>query len=109
MATFQNVIDDARVLLNDSDKTRYSDALLLSFTNQAIAETKRIRPDLFFGTYSTALSTYILSDTFPLSSEYQPYVHDYIIGRSNSIDDEYTLDGRATAFLQRFKSGMIGI
>ncbi len=109
MATFQNVIDGARVLLNDSDKVRYSDLLLLSFANQAVAETKRIRPDLFFGTYSTALITYILSDTFPLDNEYQPYIQDYIIGRSNSIDDEYTLDGRASAFLQRFKNGLIGI
>ena len=109
MSTLQIIIDDARVLLNDADKNRYTDALLLRYANEAVSEAKRIRPDFFLGTFKTALSTFILSDTSPIPLEYEPYLKDYVIARANSQDDEYSIDGRASAFMQRFKTGMMGI
>jgi hypothetical protein len=109
MSTLQVIIDDARVLLNDSDKNRYADALLLRYANEALGEARRIRPDLFLGTFSSALSTYILGDSSPLTLEYEPYIKDYIVARSNSQDDEYSIDGRASAFMQRYKTGLMSI
>jgi hypothetical protein len=104
MSTFQTIIDDARVLLQDAEKNRYSDTLLLKYANEAIAYAKRIRPDLFIGTYKTALSTYILTDSTPLPPEYEFCLKDYVVGRCNAIDDEYSMDGRAGAFNQNFKT-----
>ena len=104
MSTFQNVIDDARVLLNDAAKNRYTDTLLLQYANEALAYAKRIRPDLFLGTYKTTLGTYLVTDTVPLPPEYSFALKDYVVGRSNAIDDEYALDGRAGAFNQNFKT-----
>ncbi|CAB5220396.1 hypothetical protein UFOVP236_46 [uncultured Caudovirales phage] len=109
MSTLQILVDDARVLLNDIDKNRYTDALLLRYANEAIAEAKRIRPDFFLGAFKTSLSTLALTDVSPIPLEYEAYVKDYVIARANSQDDEYSIDGRASAFMQRFKTGMMSI
>lgn len=109
MSTLQAIINEARVLLNDDDATRYSDARLLSYANQALAEARRVRPDLFLGMFGAGALTYVAGDSSPLPIEYEPYIQDYIVGRSNSRDDEYTLDGRATAFIVRFKSGLLSV
>jgi hypothetical protein len=109
MSTLQSIINDARVLLNDSDKNRYADTLLLTYANEALGEAKRIRPDLFIGTFKTALTGFALTDSSPLPLEYEAYVKDYVIARANSQDDEYSIDGRASAFMQRFKTGLMSI
>jgi len=109
MSTLQTIVDDARVLLNDADKNRYSDALLLRYANEALGESKRIRPDLYIGMFKTALSAFVLADNSPLPLEYEAYLKDYIVARANSQDDEYSIDGRASAFMQRFKTGMMSI
>ena len=109
MSTLQSIVDDARVLLNDADKNRYADTLLLKYANEALGEAKRIRPDLFIGTFKTALSSLALTDTSPLPLEYEAYLKDYVIARANSQDDEYSIDGRASAFMQRFKTGLMSI
>jgi hypothetical protein len=109
MSTLQTVVDDARVLLNDSAKLRYSDALLLKYANEAIAYAKRIRPDLFLGTFKTTLSAYGLTDSTPLPPEYEFALKDYVVARSNTIDDEYSIDGRAGAFNQNFKTVLMTI
>lgn len=109
MSTLQTIVDGARVLLNDSDKNRYADTLLLQYANEAIAEAKRIRPDFFLGAFKAALPTLGLTDTSPIPIEYEGYVKDYVIARANSQDDEYSIDGRASAFMQRFKTGMMSI
>ena len=36
MATFQSIIDSTRVFLQDDAKTRYTDAQLLDYANEAI-------------------------------------------------------------------------
>lgn len=53
--TPQDVIDDVRILINDTTTTyRYSDAALLKFVNEAMGRVALLRPDLFstFGTVS---------------------------------------------------------
>ena len=102
MTTFATIISEARTFLQDTDTNRYSDADLLVYANEAIAEAKRIRPDFFYGTYSTALSTYATSDTVPLPIEYQSYLKDYIMARAEFRDDEYSVDGRIGSLMARF-------
>lgn len=109
MATLQTIVDDARVLLNDADKLRYSDALLLKNANEAIAYAKRLRPDLFLGTFKTTLSSYALTDVSPMPPEYEFALKDYVVARCNAIDDEYSIDGRAGAFNQNFKTVLMTI
>lgn len=109
MATFQQIIDNAQVFLNDTAGTRYTDSQLLGYANEALKEIRRVRPDLFFGSYTTTLSTYGLSDTVPIGDEYLPYMTDYMIFRSEVRDDEYALDGRAAALFSRFRNGLIGL
>lgn len=109
MATFQSVIDDARVFLKDADKVRYTDANLLTYANDVVRECKRIRPDFFLGSYSSVLSTFILGDTVPIPIEYHQFLKDFIIGRAEMVDDEYANESRAVALLIRFKNGMTSI
>jgi hypothetical protein len=109
MATFQNVIDNARVFLKDADKVRYTDAQMLVYANEAVREARRLRPDFFFGTYATALSTYALSDTFPLPDEYSLYVSDFLVGRAEMVDDEYANESRAIGLMNRLRQGLIAL
>jgi hypothetical protein len=109
MATFQSVIDDARVFLKDADKVRYTDANLLTYANDVVRECKRIRPDFFLGSYSSVLSTFVLGDTVPVPIEYHQFLKDFIIGRAEMVDDEYANESRAVALLIRFKNGMTSV
>ena len=109
MATYQNLIDDARVFLKDADKVRYPDAQLLSYANEVTAECKRVRPDFFLGTYTTALATFALTDTCPIPIEYQHHLKDYIVGRAELVDDEYASESRGAALIIKFKNGITGL
>lgn len=103
MATFQNIVDQARKDLQDADKVRYSDAELLQYAVDGVLEARRIRPDFFFGGYGTTTASYALVDTFPLPATYQMLFTHYIVFRAETRDDEYAVDGRAVAMLARFE------
>lgn len=103
MATFQNVIDSARVDLQDSGKTRYTDAQLLAHANDGVALAFKWRPEFRLGNYTVAIGSYTLSDTVPFPVQYQHLLTYYIISRAEMRDDEYVLDGRAAALLGLFE------
>lgn len=103
MATFQNIIDRARIDLNDADKTRYTDSQLLVYANDAVQEMLRYRPDFKLGSYTTAVPTYTLSETVPIPDRYVMLLQHYIVFRAEMRDDEYAVEGRAAAFLGRFE------
>tara|TARA_B100001939_G_scaffold64778_1_gene53665 strand:+ start:9644 stop:9973 length:330 start_codon:yes stop_codon:yes gene_type:complete len=107
MATFQSIIDSTRVFLQDDAKTRYTDAQLLDYANEAIGISRSLRPDFFLGSLKTALATYTLTDDVPIPLEYQSYLKDYIMGRAEFRDDEYSQDGRVGSLLARYKQGLI--
>jgi len=104
MATFQNVIDDARVTLNDADGVRYTDPQLISYCNDGIQEMYRLRPDLLFGNYTAATVTYVAGDTLPVPAQYQNLLHFYVVFRAELRDDEYSAESRAGAMRQLFKA-----
>lgn len=106
--TVQEVIDIARIPLNDDAKVRYSDATLLSYFNMALLLTRKDRPDLFLGrwfNYSTKLA---LTENFPLGEEYVSSFADYVTGRAELVDDEHVENQRAMALIQNFEKGILG-
>jgi hypothetical protein len=106
--TMQQVVDKARIPLNDVAKDRVSDATLLSYANDAILLLRNKRPDLFFGQYLTlsTLENLALSANLPLPAELYPMVSDYVTARAETINDESVLSQRADMFM-RFVSGQV--
>lgn len=94
MATAQNILDLARDPLNDSTKTRWTDASLLLHLNQGLEQIRRARPDLFSVWTEFAL---LVGDTVPLSAAYHQNLADYISARAFARDDEEAI-AKATAF-----------
>lgn len=100
--TMQQVVDKARIPLNDADKTTHSDADLLGYANDGILLLRNKRPDVFFGSYLTlsTLEQLALSATFPLPSEYIPAITDYIVAMASSLNDESVITERASMFFK---------
>ena len=114
MATFQNVMDDARVLLNDeitalNPDPRYTEAQLMSYARSALIEARRVRPDLFLSYLTTSFAAYTASSTIPISDDYLLPLVDYVVHRAELRDDEFAVDGRSATLYQKFKSGLLGI
>lgn len=103
MTTLQQVIDSARVDLNDTAGTRYTTAQLLEYANDGIREGYRLRPDFRLGKYTTAVVTYVAGDEVPFPSDYQMLLKHYLCFRAEMREDEATFEGRAIAFLTRFE------
>lgn len=106
--TFQNLVDRARVPLNDADKVRYPDSELLNYAVDAYLLLKRYRPDLFLSNWTlTDWSTLALGTTFPVApDEYLPVIADYVTARAEFKDDENVLAERAQAFYALFTAGV---
>lgn len=106
MATFQDVIDDVRVVLQDADGTRYTSPELMSYANDGVQEGFRLRPDFLLGQYTASATVYTATDTIPFPTGYQMLLKHYVCYRAELRDDEYSVDGRAAALLGRFQSEM---
>lgn len=104
--TFQQVIDRARIPLNDAGKDRYPDADLLAYANDAILLLRQKRPDLFFGSWTIPASEYIVSANIPVDDTFFTAICDYVTGRAEFRDDEDAMQQRAGAFLQLFGSNL---
>ena len=101
--TYQSVVDLARVPVNDVNKDRYSDDVLLSFANHATLQILKRRPDLFVGQLANLPDgERSLNDAFPLPAEYVQTVADYVTARAEMTDDEHVSTGRAALFMQLF-------
>lgn len=107
--TVQQLVDRARVPLNDADKDRWTDAQLLVYAQDAYLMIQRHRPDIFIGNFSspTAWSALALGTTFPYVDDvYLPIIADYITARAEFIDDEHAISQRAAQFMTMFGGGM---
>lgn len=98
MATAQDIIDHARVPLNDADKTRYTDAALLAYLNFGLMYLRGHRPDMFLGALSGDMTALSLTGTVTIEQQYHQALADYIAGRAETLDDEAAVSGRAAAF-----------
>lgn len=104
--TMQQLVDHARLPLNDADKVRYPDSELLTYANLALLRVRKKRPDLFLGQWAVLPSGLALTGYFPVGDEYLPVVADYITSRAEIKDDEHIGDGRSAAFNAMFDTGL---
>jgi hypothetical protein len=103
--TYQSVVDLARIPLNDEDKARYSDAMLLSLANHAALQILKRRPDLFVGQFASLPDGERMpDDIFPMPAAYVQTVADYVTARAEMTDDEHAGSGRAAVFAQLFSA-----
>lgn len=98
--TVQQVIDRARVPLNDAAKSRYGDPELIVYANDAYYMLRRYRPDFFLGMWSSLPSSLGSTDSFPsVDDMYLPSIADYVTARAEFKDDEAVIAQRAQAML----------
>jgi len=113
--TVSDAITEARVLLHDTDPQlfRYSTPELLSYLNNALLETRRLRPDLFRAYIGQPVPSYAdgddLSVAFPIDEMFFPQVVFYITGSAELRDDEFTVDARAATLLNQFAAKMLTV
>jgi len=98
--TMQELVDKARKPLNDADKVRFTDPVLLGYANDGLLMLRNRRPDLFIGMFATLPEKLAITNTFPLPAEYVPPVSDYIVARAESHDDEHVVSERAALFFK---------
>lgn len=117
--TYQNVLDEARVLLQDTDSESYrlTDAQLIPMFNRALQELNRIRPDAFFDVFlDDDVDTTVpevtdanLATVFPLPMMfYHPVVY-FVVGSAELIEDEFATDGRAVTLLAGFRQSILAL
>ena len=107
MWTISDAITQARELLQDVDGDRHTDAKLVGYLNNALADASRLRPDLFLPDTLAALPFYTDADlvtppNFPIQDIYFTAVVEYIVGFVGMSDDEFAQDNRAAILLNRF-------
>ena len=86
--TAQEVIDLARIPLNDGGKDRYTDADLLRFLNAGLRMLKKSRADLFVGLLASAQASLLLTDALPTPEHVDQSLADYLTARAGSVDSE---------------------
>ena len=115
--TYQNVIDEARTLTQDTDADGYRNttATYIDQLNRALQELARLRPDAFYDQFATddvvipEITDGTLSTDFLPPMMFYAAVIAYIVGMIEIIDDEFSVDGRAMAMLGSFKQSVVGL
>jgi len=122
--SYQDVISEARVLLQDTDSDSYrnTETNLLAMLNRGLQALARIRPDACYDLYSAnSLEVPELVESSPGAGQtlytadfglemqfFNALVH-YVTGMAEIVDDEYTEDGRAAMLLNQFKMNVLGM
>ena len=116
--TLDTALVNVRELLEDADADSYrnSDEEIVRVFNMALVEARKLRPDLFIpGLASYTPPTLTTSDLgqnpaveLPIDPMYFTPIVEYTVGFISMEDDEFALDGRASALLNRFSQKMIG-
>jgi hypothetical protein len=105
-------IAESRTLLQDVIAPyRYADADLLSTLNMALQTSYRLRADLFLGSASSAIPSFVVNDTtaVPMDPMYRaPIVH-FMVGHAQLRDEEDTQDSRAVALMNDFKGSLLSV
>ena len=106
-----DLMTDARVLLQDTRSPfRYREADLYTGLNAALMQARRLRPDLFLGRFGREKFNYAPADSaqpFPLAPWYWEAAVEFVVGRAELREDEFTNDGRAVALLNRFRAKLL--
>jgi hypothetical protein len=133
--TWQNVVDEARVILQDvHTPVRHSDAVLLAILNRGLQELARLRPDAFWDFFridDILVPEVVVFDPLPdthpdkltldedkevaLSAAfnlpmmfYTPMVY-WVASSAELVDDEFTNDGRTALLQTHFKTMVVSL
>jgi hypothetical protein len=103
--TVGEVVSQVRVLIQDTDADgyRYSTASVYDALNEGLLESKRLRPDFFYGTAMPQYDAGDSSDTINYPDIYIPALINYVCGRVQLRDDEATMDERAGVLITSFR------
>lgn len=120
--TYENLLDEARVLLQDTAGDRYTDTVLLGILNRAIADLCRMRPDACYDLFANNQLNFPevvatgagtgqsdLADDFGFDLMFYTPIVSYVVGVAEVVDDEYTVDGRAAMLLSQYRSTILGV
>lgn len=104
--TYQELLNRARVPMNDAAKVRYTDAEGLEYAKEAVRLLRRQRPDAFLGSLSDdPAAAAVLGTTLPVSFEHWQALADYVSARWQDKDDELTGE-KAAQWMQMAAGGM---
>jgi len=107
-----DVVIRARQIIQDLETPyRHSDQKLINYLNDALSDTRRLRPDLFIGSLATQPQVYTdadLLEDFPIDYTYFSTIVDYLASSVGIEDDEFAQDGRAITLHQRFVQKLMG-
>lgn len=134
--TYQNLIDEARELLQDTDSEgyRYADSTLLNKLNRGMQELGRLRPDAFWDRFD-GLGVLVpevvvtdaepdtdpddidededaqvaLSDVVDFEMQFYGSLVYFVAASAEIIDDEFTTDGRASMLMAQFKQQVVSL
>jgi len=107
MSTNQQIIDRARQhRLNDADEITWQDTELFAHLVHGLRLLQYRRPDLYYGIDVTVLDTLVVGDAFPLDPFLEHAIEDYVSARAHFKDDEYAVQGAASAFYALFKEAL---
>lgn len=115
--TYQNLIDEAREILQDTDSEGYrvTTDTLRNKLNRGLQELARLRPEAFYDTFATddivvpEITSGTLSTDFGAPMMFYPALVYWVAGSAELIEDEFTNDGRAMTLLTNFKQMVIGL
>ena len=111
--TVREVIQDLGMEF-DFDGDRHSDAKLIRYTNMALQDAFRVRPDIFdLCGYPDEIPSVTEADiaaeaALPIDPIYFSAIADYVAGLTALGDDEFTVDGRAVILMNRFTQRLQG-
>jgi hypothetical protein len=115
-STIGSVVAGARTLLQDKrplPAVRYSDDEMFEAFNDAMAEARAKRPDLFLALgLRTALPRYTAADlatAFPLDEAYASAFTYFLVGRAELREDPFAQDGRAVVLMNKFVSQLLSV
>lgn len=133
--TWQNVLDEARVILQDTDSPyRHSTTVLTAKLNRGLQELRRLRPDAFWDMFDrddvTAPEIVAIDsdeDDEPEEFDpdedgqigiaanfnldmmfYAPLVY-WVASSAELVDDEFTNDGRVMMLMTQFKTMVVSL
>jgi hypothetical protein len=110
--TVRQLVTQARVLLQDEVQPfRYTDDQLARLVAEGLREARRVRPDLFIETLAQPLPQYTagtMNAQVLMPEQYFVPLINYVVGRAELRDDEFTMDGRAITMVTAYGVALRG-
>ncbi len=112
MRTIGQVVSTARAILQDLHVPyRFPDTDLYGYVSDAVLETRRLRPDMFADRIHDPVPHYGVGDTgsaLPVPDVVFPAVANYVAGRAEIRDAEFSSDSRAAALVLSLAAALLG-